>query len=326
MQKVKDFLIDNLSWSKIKEFGKEHPILTAFAALEAFILAKKTLKGVSFLYETFLRPRKNFKKEYGGEWAIITGASQGLGRSYCHELAKEGYNLIVSARTQEDLAKLGEEISAKYGVNVKTLPFDFNTPFSEAAYFPILNTIEDLDISILINNVAVGFPVEFDKVTEEVIQRFINVNIISTVFMTRILLPQILNRPKKSAIINISSVAEFGKLPYMQLYSGTKAFVVAFTRALAIEYEKRVDFLCIIPGAMYTKMLPYKFFYSTSTDEAAKAQLDRLGYENESCGHWKHYLQRYLFHNVPQYLLNKRGEMFLRRFKERQENEAHTDE
>ena len=122
------------------------------------------------------------------------------------------------------------------------------------------------------------------------------VNVFPVVFLSRFLIPKLLQREKKSAIINIASFAGVRPTPYVSLYSGTKAFVDFFSRSLAIEYEDKIDILSLTPLYVATKMSQRRTsrFEVISTQECVNGCLNELGYSNTSCGNWKHSLQKYL--------------------------------
>ena len=293
---------------KIHSFYESNKVLAIFAGVGIFLCAKQTCKLVKYSYNNGFRRRKNFKKEYGGDWAMITGASAGLGKAYSQQMAAEGYNLILISRNAQDLDILVQELIPKHEIKIKPIVFDFDVEYgkdTERILTPISKAIEEEDVSILINNLGIGFLHEFASLSYSDILAYIRVNILSTVLMTRLLLPHMLNRKQKSGIINVSSGGSIGKLPYFQMYAGTKSFIDSFTRALNCEYKHKIDFLTINPGPIDTKMLARKTPFTISASEAAKWHLNKLGHIKESRGHWihdLHFIINYIL--TPQWLRN----------------------
>ena len=122
---------------------------------------------------------------------------------------------------------------------------------------------------------------EYHEFPENTLREYLNVNIDSCTFMTRLLLPRILRRfsseGKKRGIVNISSISETGLRTYQAIYCATRAFITVFSRALAVEYKGRIDFLCTIPRQVNTRMNPGLGIKYISPEVCACSQL-RLGY------------------------------------------------
>ena len=277
---------------------KENQMMSLFTLFGMFYLTKKTKKVVNCLYKHYIRRIKDLKKEYGGEYAIVTGASQGLGKAYAKYLGKSGYNLILIARRQEELQEVGREITSKYGVNVQILVFDFNISPTEENYKRIIELIPKYDISILINNVGLQGGHPFQTQSLGSIQSFINVNMLSAAFMTKLLLPQLLYRYKKagsrSLVLSVSSIISGGSWPYLCMYAATKAFLCAFSKSLSVEYKDKIDFECVLPGSVNTPSNTGSGIYYITDDIAARSHLRAVGYGDMGCAHPLHQLQYYV--------------------------------
>ena len=312
------------------EFIQENKTAGVLSVIGASYLTYKYLKLQSAVYRYFLRPSYDLKKRYGGEYAVITGASVGIGRAYAFALAKRGFNLVLIARTKFDLETVQQEIREKYSeVITKIIPFDLSEDVGSSAYQTVIRGVQDLDISILVNNVGMARAYQFHEFPQDVLRRNLNVNIGSYAFMTRLILPGMVNRfaqeGKKSAIINVSSVAENGLVGYRGIYCATKAFVTCFSRALAIEYKGKVDFLCTTPGNVTTRMNPGKGLKYISARDCAENHLDFVGKDTQVYGHWKHYLSdQYVRYLQPQSIRNSIGwNMVLYRQKKDREDAQH---
>lgn len=160
-----------------------------------------------------------------GSWALLTGATDGVGLMYCREFAAKGLNMIIIGRSQEKLNRVKEELTAQNGdIEVVTVLADLNDDDKEM-YSRIKAEIkaEERDIGILVNNVGVMYdsPNKFLDQPESSIWQQVKVNILPVVMITRIVLPSMLKK-KRGLLINMSSIAAYQPLPLMGLYSATK--------------------------------------------------------------------------------------------------------
>jgi 17beta-estradiol 17-dehydrogenase / very-long-chain 3-oxoacyl-CoA reductase len=193
------------------------------------------------IYNRWIRKPTSWD-QYRGHYAVITGASEGIGEAYAEGLAKRGLNLVVMARTKTKLDVLADKIRSQYQVDVKVLPFDFSQGLS--AYETITKELSELKIRVLVNNVG-GAGIPADVHTEQTLVPFIGrnlqdadacliVNCRPTMAMTKIV-SEIMRKGKDGRIINVSSLAGVVALPMSAPYSGTKSFIDSFTRSLIPE-------------------------------------------------------------------------------------------
>jgi len=187
-------------------------------------------------------------EEFNGEWAVVTGASDGIGEGYARALAKRGMNVVIMARTQSKLENIAENLRAMYRVQVKVVPFDFSQPLSAYSQISELFQSDALrgKITMLVNNVG-GSGLDTVTHTTETLKWFVDrkledadscfqINIRPTMFMTQIVASAMrASDNKRGRIINISSVAGTMALPLSAPYSGSKGFVNNFTRSLIPE-------------------------------------------------------------------------------------------
>eukprot|EP00534_Pseudo-nitzschia_fraudulenta_P002001 CAMPEP_0201119354 /NCGR_PEP_ID=MMETSP0850-20130426/3508_1 /ASSEMBLY_ACC=CAM_ASM_000622 /TAXON_ID=183588 /ORGANISM="Pseudo-nitzschia fraudulenta, Strain WWA7" /LENGTH=315 /DNA_ID=CAMNT_0047385031 /DNA_START=49 /DNA_END=996 /DNA_ORIENTATION=- len=213
------------------------------------------MKAVSHLYKTFLRPSKNFKKY--GKWAVVTGATDGIGKAYAFAFAKKGMSILLISRTEAKLQAVKKEIESKNypGVEVSYLVCDYSK-FDKAAQDKVAKVVTELEVGVLVNNVGVSYryPMFFHELSDGEVQDLMTMNIDSTVWMTRMVLPGMLER-KKGAIVNISSASAMYDLPLLAEYSGSKSFVEKFSRAINEEYKsKGINCQAQIPFFVATKL------------------------------------------------------------------------
>nr|XP_033784167.1 testosterone 17-beta-dehydrogenase 3 isoform X3 [Geotrypetes seraphini] len=191
-----------------------------------------------------------------GEWAVVTGAGDGIGKAYVLELAKHGLNIVMISRTLEKMQKVASEIEETTGRQVKIIQADFT---KDDIYENIEENIKGLEIGILVNNVGMLpclFPRNFLNGPDDD-KSVINCNITSATKMTRIILKQMEQR-RKGLILNISSAIGTFPCPLYALYSASKAFLVSFSKALQAEYKSKG----IIIQDFFIKLIPLWILHS----------------------------------------------------------------
>ena len=179
---------------------------------------------------------------------VVTGCSKGIGLGYAKDLAQRGMNLILIARKEDLLKQIASELTQNYGIKVEIILADFSK--GPSIYPNIEKGIAGKDIGILVNNVGVsGEPLTFfHKMSQEDMWSVLNVNISSMAAMCKMVLPKMVEK-KKGAVINIASVTAFGPMPFITLYSSSKAFVDFLSRGLAAEYsDYGITVQCVYPG------------------------------------------------------------------------------
>jgi short-subunit dehydrogenase len=182
---------------------------------------------------------------------LITGASSGIGEGFARVFAARREDLVLVARSAERLGALAAELSAQYGVHVDVIPADLAQAEAVDAIVDELRR-RDITIGTLINNAGFGTHGLFATLDAALERDEITVNAGAVVALTRAFLPGMLTR-RAGAILNVASTAGFQPVPYMATYAATKAFVLAFTEALAEEVRGtgvRVVVLC--PGQTKT--------------------------------------------------------------------------
>jgi len=179
--------------------------------------------------------------------ALITGASSGIGKAFAEELAQHKYNLIIIARTKTALEELKKELESKHNINVKVIVQDLTLP---NACQDIFNEVkqENLIVDLLINNAGFGDYGTFcDRPLEKQLN-MIQLNISALVELTHLFLQEMKVR-KEGEIINVGSIAGYQPLPYLSVYSASKAFVLSFSEALWAENQHLgINVLALCPG------------------------------------------------------------------------------
>lgn len=184
------------------------------------------------------------------QYAIITGASQGLGKSFATELARRGNNLILISLPGQNLKNMCSELEVEFGIDIVAIEKDLS---SVEALLEVSSSINaGYHVNMLINNAGVGGTNMFTHVDSDYLLKIINVNITATSILTHQLLPNLLKQPK-SYILNISSLAAFSPVGYKTIYPASKAFIHSFSRGLYQELKDTSVFVSVVnPGPMAT--------------------------------------------------------------------------
>lgn len=263
-------------------------LLVVVGALQGI---KSLLRFINGVYIYFIRPGKDLKKL--GEWAVVTGATDGIGLAYAKHLAKLGINIVLISRTQSKLDTAAAEIQQKSKVKTITVAADFGKA-DAALWAKIKAAVEPLQVGVLVNNVGLSYDhAEYlDALDDQLVDDLININIQATNKMTRIVIPGMKTR-KKGAIVNIGSaaatVAPSG--PLYAIYAGTKAYVDMFSKSLDLEYSAwNISVQNQAPAYVATKMSKIKKPTMDAPSPAVwvASAVKHIGYEPTSCPYWYH--------------------------------------
>lgn len=180
-------------------------------------------------------------------YALVTGASKGIGKQIAISLAKRNYNLLLVARSADELAALKDELSAGYSIQVEILATDLSVPQAAEKVFDWC-TEKAFPISVLINNAGYGLFGKFESFSLPEQLNMLRLNIDTVVALTYRLLP-ILKKNQRSYILNVSSTAAYQALPGFATYAASKSFILSFSRALRFELKNdHVVVTCLSPG------------------------------------------------------------------------------
>ena len=183
-------------------------------------------------------------------YALITGATGGLGKAFVFALAKKGYDLILTGRSEEKLLALKEEILQEYAVQIHTISADLS---NENARFVLMQEIEkkDLRISMLVNVAGADVQKAFTQYSQEKLIFQCRVNFETAVALCSFAIER---KAERLEIINISSVSGIYPMPYFAIYSATKGALTSFSVSLREEMKgQNVSVTAILPGAMPTR-------------------------------------------------------------------------
>jgi uncharacterized protein len=187
-------------------------------------------------------------KEWSGKWAVVTGASAGIGLALAEELAVGGTHLVLTARRKDRLDALAERLTATHRIQTEVFPADLADPAAPEKIFGFTQA-KGIAVDLLVNNAGFGKYGEFPRVDKQRLLDMVQVNCAAVVHLTHLYLPGMIAR-RRGDILILASTASFQAVPYISAYAATKAFDLLFAEGLAEEmrpYGIRVCALC--PGS-----------------------------------------------------------------------------
>jgi uncharacterized protein len=186
--------------------------------------------------------------DFRGKWALVTGASAGIGVAVARELASYGAKLVLTARRGERLDQLAAELQTE----TRIITADLNDPGAPQRIYDATEGA-GLDVDLLINNAGLGHYGEFYKLDAEQEYSMVRVNCEAVVRLSRLFVPRMVER-RRGWMLVVASTASFQPIPYDAVYAATKVFDRFFALALAAEVERfgiKVTALC--PGTTETE-------------------------------------------------------------------------
>jgi uncharacterized protein len=177
--------------------------------------------------------------------ALITGASGGIGEALARQLAAEGHDVILVARSEGKLQTLATDLASKHSVKADVVTADLA---ETAAGTALAERLAGRQIDILVNNAGFGDFGEFYKADPAKVSQMVNLNVATLTDLTRALLPAMVER-KSGKVLNVASTAAFMPGPLMAEYYATKAYVLSFSEAIADELRQTgVTVTALCPG------------------------------------------------------------------------------
>lgn len=183
--------------------------------------------------------------------ALITGASSGIGLELSRLFARDGYHLLLVARSADKLQALAAEMQQDYGVNVTVFLSDLSQPgAAQEVYRQVQN--QGIQVDVLVNNAGFGILANLSDANLEDSLQMIQLNIASLTILTQLFLPGMINR-HSGRILNVGSTGSFSPVPAMAVYAATKAYVLSFSEAIAAELRGTgVTVTALCPGVTMT--------------------------------------------------------------------------
>ena len=266
--------------------------LAALAFVGFVVVSKYLLSLLTCIWRAFLSPASlpSIRRKHGS-WAVVTGATDGIGLEYAIALRKRGFNVLLVSRTESKLKDAKEKLEALPNTkgSVDYIAIDFAKATDKD--YDKLSAFGDKhmgDVALLVNNVGMSYPhaMFFHELDAETIASLINVNVVATTRVTHALLPAIMGRAtdatKGGVVLNIGSGAATAlpSDPLYSVYAGSKAYVQQWTRSMAVEYRaKKVTFQLQAPLYVATKMAKIRkaTFTAPSARTFVESSLGRVG-------------------------------------------------
>ena len=240
--------------------------------------------------ERFHTPRRSLRERYG-DWAVITGASSGIGAEFARAFAGDGVSLVLAARRADKLDQLAQELRESSGVRVRCVPCDLAT---DAGVRTLLAAQAELEIAVLINNAGAGYVGRFHEQDAARLSAMVQLNCAAPVALTAALLPKLVAR-KRGAVIFTGSVSGSQPLPLHALYSATQVFDNFLGESLWGELQGTgVDVLSLLPGSTDTEFasaadeLPH---HGASPADVVRDALRALGHQPSVINGWFNWLR-----------------------------------
>ncbi len=226
-------------------------------------------------------PMTRIAKEQFGPWAVVTGASSGIGKEFARQLAASGLNLVLVARRLALLEELGSQLASQFGVQYRAVGLDLmNDDFLEH----LEEATQDVDVGLVVSNAGTGNPGAFLTIDRSRLRAIVQLNVIAALDLTHHFGQKLAKRGRGGMLL-VSAVAAAQGLPYMANDSATKAYVHNLGEALHVEFQQvGVNMTVLVPVLVETPVLaklgldgdalPMK---PISIEECVAEALDALG-------------------------------------------------
>jgi short-subunit dehydrogenase len=196
----------------------------------------------------------HWQRKWAGKWALVTGASAGIGTALARELAAGGTNLVLTARRRDRLAGLAGELSTRHDIRTLVCVADLAKPSGPEEIFAFTEG-KNIAVELLVNNAGFGAYGEFRKQEVERLVEMTKVNVSTVVHLTHLYLSGMIERGSGDILI-LASTAAFQAVPYITTYAATKAFDLHFAEGLAEEVGRFGVHVCALcPGGTESEFL-----------------------------------------------------------------------
>ncbi|MCJ8273195.1 MAG: SDR family NAD(P)-dependent oxidoreductase, partial [Psychrosphaera sp.] len=222
----------------------------------------------------------NFTQKYGS-WALVTGATTGIGRAISEQLAQQGMNIVAVARNEGNLQALKQALQDDYAVDVRTIAADLSKPDANEM---IERQSQDLDVGLLVANAGVENTGHFIENDQQAESHLLALNVVSPMQLSHSFAQRFAKRGK-GGILLVSSLFGYQGVPYFANYSASKAYILSLGEALNVELKPLgIDVTVLSPGLTNTPMaanIPVDFNKMPITKHApemvARVGLNALG-------------------------------------------------
>jgi len=238
-----------------------------------------------------------------GEWALVTGASAGIGSEFCRALARERMSCVLTARREDRLQALAAELERDYGIATRVVAVDLAAP---GGVEHLAGAVEDLEIGVLVNNAGFGYAGRFERQESERLQAMVQLNCLTPMLLTKRLLAGMRARGRGAVIIT-GSAAGAQPVPLNCVYAATKAFDRLLGEGLWAELQGTgVDVLVLEPGPTLTEFQAAAGEVSHGGQRPAhvvRVALDALGEQPSVVAGWYNWLRANAVRLAPRSLV-----------------------
>ncbi len=257
-------------------------------------------------------PGLELERQLSKPWALVTGASDGVGRGLAEELCSRGFHVVLHGRPGAKLEKVKYDLEREFNADVRLLALDASAASTWSKFDQAVQRVLDgINLTVLINNLGGpgGVTPEWASITERTLQdddTMIDVNLRFMTHLTRVVLP-ILVKNSPALIMNVSSAGDFLPMPWTGVYAGGKAYVKQYSHSLRVELKaegKEVECVSLTTGKVATggsgRTGADEAFDTPTSRRYAKAVLDKVGYDSPAYApYYGHYLGLEMMHFLP---------------------------
>jgi len=209
---------------------------------------------------------KEIDNQRYGPWALVTGASSGIGEEFARQAAANGLNVVLVARREERLKEVAAELTTHHGIATRVLPVDLA---ADGAFAAIVERTDGLDIGLVISNAGAGNPGPFISLPHDRLREIVRLNVVAHLDLAHHFGKKLAERGRGGLVL-VSALAAAGGLPFMANDSATKAYVLNLGEALHVELRQAgVDVTVLVPVLVNTPVV-------------ARIGLDRIGLPAEA--------------------------------------------
>ncbi|KAK7590614.1 hypothetical protein V9T40_002227 [Parthenolecanium corni] len=295
------------------EIGKELKFYEDTLALIGLLYAGKLATSFSLsLYRGFkehiftkLYPNKETVLSFGS-WAVVTGATGGVGKAFAEELARRGLNIVLLDSDLEKLNEVSAEIEQETGVDTKIIEVDFLDDFVITE--SIMDVVKSIDAGILVNTfqVVMQCPMPFVKCSLEEVNAILNANIKSLTMITYVVMNGMLQR-NRGLILNLSAFSGLYPVPFISVYSASKAYLEFFSRSLSMECKNtNIMIQSVTPGLIKADENPNDnalTYVLPNMNNFVRNTVDSLGMSSRITGSWFFSMELWLLKRVPEFIM-----------------------
>jgi uncharacterized protein len=229
----------------------------------------------------------NGAAKWAGKWALVTGASAGIGAAIVEQLAAAGAHLVVTARRTDRLSALASDLASRHGTRVEVFAADL-AQAGAAREIHAFTTGKAIEVDLLVNNAGFGAFGHIQDIPEDRLLEMVQVNCAAVLQLTRLYVPEMIER-RRGDILIVASTAAFQAVPFISAYAATKAFDLIFAEGIAEELRQFGVHVCALcPGSTHTEFQQVAqqpdraFRFAETAEKVARVGLEGLA-RGESC-------------------------------------------